>query len=89
MPLNDMWGELLGWPFNRWLTYPEYMLAVFVMPLFYGAWRFVLMHAAMGPVLATMLTDTSNEMPAIWCLFSVGLLLIGLSPMVRRRMAPT
>jgi hypothetical protein len=88
MPLNDMLGSLSGGVLTRWGAYPDYMLAVFVLPLFYGAWRFVLMHAALGPVLASLLTDNPNEMPAIWCLFSVGLILIGLSPWVRRRIAP-
>jgi hypothetical protein len=30
----------------------------------------------MGPSLAWMLTDNINEWPAIWCLLSIGLLLI-------------
>jgi hypothetical protein len=29
-----------------------------------------------GPVLATMLTSNTNEMPAVWCLLSIGILLI-------------
>jgi len=65
--------------------FPEYMLAVFVMPLFYGAWRFVVFHALAGPVLAMTLTSNPNEMPAIWCLFSVGLMLIAMSPLIRYR----
>jgi hypothetical protein len=88
MPLNDMLGAISGGALTRWGDFPDYMLAVFALPLFYGAWRFVLMHAALGPVLASVLTDNPNEMPAIWCLFSVGLVLIGLSPWVRRRIAP-
>lgn len=64
--------------------FPAYMLAVFVLPLFYAAWRFVLMHALAGPVLAWSLTSNPNEMPAVWCLFSVVILAIGLSPAVRR-----
>ncbi|MCR9150571.1 MAG: DUF5765 domain-containing protein [Rhodobacteraceae bacterium] len=86
MPLNGLWrplAELTGWP----MSFPDYMLGVFVLPLVYGAWRFVLMHAALGPVLATWLTDMPNEMPAVWCLFSIGLLAIGLSPAVRRAVA--
>jgi hypothetical protein len=42
------------------------------------------MHLALGPMLATVLTTSPNEMPAIWCLFSVGLCLIALSPWIRR-----
>lgn len=65
--------------------FPAYLVAAFVVPLFYGAWRFVLFHALIGPVLATRLTTNPNEGPAIWCLFSIGIILIALSPAIRRR----
>jgi hypothetical protein len=68
---------------GTWFGFPTYMLAVFVLPLAYGAWRFTLFHALAGPVLASLLTDSPNEMPAIWCLFSVGIVLFGLSPWLR------
>lgn len=64
--------------------FPTYMIAAFLLPLIYGAWRFVLMHAFAGPILASMLTDNPNEMPAVWCLLSIAILLVGLSPLVRR-----
>ncbi|MEE4188133.1 MAG: DUF5765 domain-containing protein [Roseobacter sp.] len=64
--------------------FPTYMLAAFVLPLAYGAWRFVLIHALAGPVLAHALTDNPNEMPAVWCLLSIAILLISLSPLCRR-----
>lgn len=80
VPLNDLPGTL-GIPGDFW----PYMLAVFVLPLFYGAWRFVLFHAVVGPALAWALTDDPNEMPAIWCLFSIGIILIALSPAIRHR----
>lgn len=83
VPLNDMWHATGA--FRKVLPFPAYIAAVFILPLFYGAWRYVLYHAALGPLLAMFLTDNPNEMPAIWCLFSVGLALIGLSPMVRQR----
>ena len=69
--------------------FPTYMIAVFALPLVYGAWRFTAMHALSGPVLAWMLTDNPNEMPAIWCLFSVFILFIGLSLRARRRFTAT
>ena len=65
-------------------SFPAYPLAVFVLPLLYGAWRFTLFHALMGPIAASMLTDNPNEVPAIWCLFSIGILLATLSPQVWR-----
>jgi hypothetical protein len=66
------------------IGFPTYMIAAFGLPLLYGAWRFVLVHALAGPILAHMLTDNPNEIPAVWCLFSIAILLIGVSPLVRR-----
>lgn len=80
MPLNGV-PAIFGVPG----TFPSYLLAVFALPLVYGAWRFVLFHLAAGPLLAITLTEDPNEMPAIWCLFSIGILLIALSPAVRHR----
>ena len=84
MPLNDMWAAIYGQTLAELMPFPAYFLAAFVLPLVYGAWRLVLFHALFGPILAMTLTDMPNEMPAIWCLFSVGLVLIGLSPLIRR-----
>lgn len=69
--------------------FPTYVIAAFVLPLIYGAWRFVIMHAVAGPILAANLTSDPNEMPAIWCLFSIAILLIGLSPVVRQGVSTT
>lgn len=85
IPLNDMWGRLTP-ALSDILPFPAYELAVFGLPLVYGAWRFVVLHAVFGPILASLLTDNPNEMPAVWCLFSIGLLLLGLSPLVRRHL---
>lgn len=76
VPIDAAFGMRLG--------FPTYMAAVFVLPLLYGAWRFVLLHAFLGPVFAWSLTSNPNEMPAVWCLFSVAILCIGLSPLVRQ-----
>jgi hypothetical protein len=59
--------------------FPTYMIAAFLLPLVYGAWRFTFMHALVGPILAQSLTDNPNEMPAVWCLFSIFILFISLS----------
>ena len=75
VPLENMLGVHPG--------FPTYMAAVFLLPLVYGAWRFVLMHVVAGPVLAFALTDDPNEMPAVWCLFSIAILMIALSPTIR------
>ena len=65
--------------------FPSYMLVAFVLPLAYGAWRFALLHLALGPMLAGRLTDQPNEVPAIWCLFAIAITLIALSPWLWRR----
>lgn len=65
--------------------FPSYLLAAFVLPLLYGAWRFVVFHLLAGPILAKLLTGDPNEMPAVWCLFSIGILMIALSPFVRHK----
>ena len=69
--------------------FPTYLLTVFVMPLIYGAWRFTLFHALAGPILAMMLTPNPNEVQAVWCLFSIGILLIGTSPLIRKQFTVT
>jgi len=88
MPLSDYAGRFGGDFFRHYMPFPDYLLAAFVFPVIYGAWRYALIHALLGPILATTLASSPNEMPAIWCLFSVGLVLISMSPLVRRSVAP-
>ncbi len=92
------WHQAWDVPYNGLLTglplpdivaklgFPSYILAAFALPLLYGAWRLVLFHALAGPIAAGLLTDNPNEVPAIWCLFSIAIILIALSPLVRRGM---
>ncbi len=57
-----------------------YSIAAFGLPLLYGAWRNVLQIVLLGPVLAYFLSGGNwLEWPAIWCLYSVALLLIALT----------
>ena len=76
VPLEDALG--IGWGF------PTYIATVFFLPLLYGAWRLSLYHFIAGPTLAGLLTSNPNELPAIWCLFSIALVLIAISPRVRK-----
>ncbi|WP_227269516.1 DUF5765 domain-containing protein [Roseobacter weihaiensis] len=96
--VSGAWHIAWNIPYNGLLTpldqllglnsgFPTYMVSAFVLPLFYGAWRFVLVHVLLGPTLAWSLTSNPNEMPAVWCLFSVAILCISLSPAVRQRMS--
>jgi Family of unknown function (DUF5765) len=52
-----------------------YFLPAFFLPLFYGSWRWTLYHAFVGPLPAFFMTSNKDEMPAIWCLTSIGFLL--------------
>lgn len=52
-----------------------YFIPAFLLPLFYGSWRWTLYHLLVGPVPAFFLTSNKDEMPAIWCLTSIGFLL--------------
>lgn len=88
IPYNDLLvglEEVLGMPSG----FPTYLLAVFVMPVLYGAWRFVILHALLGPILASAITGNPREMPAIWCLFSIGILVLSLSPALRVSISTT
>ncbi|PPD41889.1 MAG: hypothetical protein CTY15_12975 [Methylocystis sp.] len=59
---------------------PSYMLSTFLMPFLYGSWRFTLFHLLLGPVFANQLTTNNNDVPAIWCLFSVGIVAFAFFP---------
>lgn len=61
-----------------------YHVAGIILPFLYGSWRFTLYHILMGPFLANLLTSNHNERPAVWCLLSIGLLLIVLKTPIRK-----
>ncbi len=84
VPLNGLYNPLNDW-LGTTIQFLDYMVAVFLLPLVYGAWRFVLFHLLAGPVLAMGLTSNADEMPAVWCLFSIGIVLVGLSRFTRYR----
>ena len=52
-----------------------YFIPAFFLPLFYGSWRWTLYHLLVGPLPAFFMTSNKDEMPAIWCLTSIGFLL--------------
>jgi Family of unknown function (DUF5765) len=52
-----------------------YFIPGLFLPLFYGSWRWSLYHLVVGPVPAFFMTSNKDEMPAIWCLTSIGFLL--------------
>lgn len=71
---------------GRMHGFPSYVIAGIALPLMYGSWRFTLYHLVVGPWLAAMTTNNINEWPAIWCLFSIGLLMIAVKSPLRRFM---
>lgn len=66
--------------------FPTYAVTGIILPLLYGSWRFTAYHYLMGPCLAALTTQNPNEWPAIWCLFSIALLLLVLKTPLRRFM---
>ncbi len=72
-PLNGISWATLG-----------YYLPVFLLPVIYGSWKFTLYHVIIGPVLAWGLTNNINEWPAVWCLLSIGLLLVVIKTPIRQ-----
>lgn len=66
------------------MDFPTYLLAGFALPILYGAWRFTLFHFVTGPFAAALTTRNPNEWPAVWCLFSVALILVAMLGPLRR-----
>jgi hypothetical protein len=89
IPLNGIGNEWWNTSEGLYLGHGgfiTYIATVFIVPLLYGSWRFTAYQFIMGPVLALLLTSNVNEQPAIWCLFSVALLVIALLPPIRRHL---
>jgi hypothetical protein len=96
LPGDILCGEMLcsvhgswhiAWmvPLNRiYDNFPWYFLVGFGLPLLYGSWRFTLYHIVTGPLLARMTTSNLNEWPAVWCLLSIGLLLLVVKTPIRK-----
>jgi hypothetical protein len=63
-----------------------YFIAAFIVPTLYGSWRWTFYHLMTGPVLARLTTGNLNEWPAVWCLFSIDLLIIIINTRVRNVM---
>lgn len=87
IPVNRIWDHIPV--FGDRIQVPGYMASTLLLPLLYGAWRFALFNLCFGPLTAALLTSNPNELPAIWCLFSVGIVVISISPPIRRFVAPT
>ena len=73
VPVNDIWSG-----------FSAYLLAGFIVPLLYGSWRFTFYHILAGPLLARATTSNLNEWPAVWCLLSIGFMLIVVKTPIRQ-----
>lgn len=60
-----------------------YIYTAFLLPLLYGSWKLVSYHFLTGPFLAFLTTDNMNEWAAVWCLYSIGLLLLLIKTPIR------
>ena len=78
IPLNGLTAPIREEPTLRVMltVFPSYVIAGFYLPLLYGSWRFTLYHLFSGPLLAHMVSGSPNEMPAVWCLLSIAILLL-------------
>lgn len=85
VPTNGIGNIFYGGPVSFFTDgFPSYVLCVFILPILYGSWRVTVYHFLLGPFLAQKLTSNPNEWPAIWCLLSIGLLLIVVKSPVRK-----
>jgi hypothetical protein len=62
----------------------SYMYAVFLLPLIYGSWKLVFYHLISGPLLSYLTTRDMNESAAVWCLYSIGLILLVIKTPIRK-----
>jgi hypothetical protein len=64
-----------------------YGVAVFLLPLFYGAWFAMIVYMLTGPFVAYFLASGNPlEWPAIWCFYSVVLIIFTMfNHMYRKR----
>jgi hypothetical protein len=74
VPTNGIGNSMAD---NAWLGrgFLSYPLTAFLLPALIGSWRFTLFSYVAGPFVAALTTSNINEWPAVWCLFSIGLVL--------------
>ena len=79
----------IAWEIPRiqfWYGLWPYFVAGFILPILYGSWKFTIYHVLTGPAFAFITTNSLNEFPAVWCLYSIGLLLIVAKTPIRQLM---
>lgn len=83
VPTNNLSWNIFGLTSEWRYSSIAYGTTVFLMPILYGSWRMTLYHIMLGPVLAVLSTGNVNEQAAVWCLLSIGLLLIVVKTRIR------
>jgi len=87
VPTNGMLNFITVDSWARFFSlYPTYFFVGILMPFIYGSWRFTIYHFLIGPQLSMLLTTNPNEVAAIWCLLSIGILLLVVKTPVRQVM---
>ena len=81
LPVNNLFNFML---FGYEIVWMPYIVAAFILPVLYGSWKFTLYHLLMGPFLARLSTSNPNEFPAVWCLLSIGFLLLVVKSPIRK-----
>jgi len=86
LPLNGLMsgGQPYLFGFEYGLHAFTYIIVVFIMPVLYGSWRFVLLHVVMGPLISHLTTNDPNEFIAVWCLYSIALCIAVIKSPIRR-----
>jgi hypothetical protein len=74
VPLNGLSFTVGSYTIGAYLA--AYFVAGFIMPFIYGIWRGTIFHLLVGPGLAMLTTDNANEWPAVWCLLSIGIVML-------------
>ncbi len=76
VPLNGLGFDFPGTSYHVPAYLAAYFVAGFLTPLLYGVWRGTVFHLLLGPTLAMLTTNNPNEWPAVWCLLSIGIIML-------------
>ena len=83
---SQLWMTLSGNSPSFGLYSTLYLSIGLALPLLYGSWRIVLGTLLCVPCIACFSTSSINELPAVWCLCSVGLCCTLMLSAIRKRL---
>jgi len=73
VPLNGMYNALYTF-FH--ISMPGYVLVGLILPFLYGSWKLNLYQIFFGLFAASLITSNPNETAAVWCLLSIGVVIL-------------